>query len=325
VIDRFIEILGSILTSLRAKVIFTIVAILIVMTCMMGYIWFDYWRNQLVELSLHHVQEIINKIRNSMIFVVFITVLVLSTTIAFLFEREVHTPISSIVDTMSEVEEGNLTARINLYREDELGLVARNLNSMLNKLESAIGELRKYHKREIRKSRQLAAVGELAASISHEIRNPLAGIEGAIQVILKDNNLSKRHTDVLNEVLAQVDRLNGTVGDLLMFSRSLNLDISHTDVGFILDRTLDPLKLQPYMGDTEIITDYESIGPVSVDSNLIEQALFNIIMNSLQSIDEKGRLKVTAKDDNVGVIISIEDNGCNISKMLTITAIRINE
>jgi signal transduction histidine kinase len=435
VIDWLIEILGGILTSLRAKVIFTIVAILLVMTGMMGYIWFDYWRNQLMELtedqisllfqsvelgvgmtmrevkhsdvgeilkrlteseemlslrvldtegvikhssnmeeegtkpddsdqpvmtgfdkleltrlktgegghlrrmypikktedcvvchktplgyvgvvemelSLHHVQDIINKNRNRMIFFVIITVLVLSMTIAFLFEREVHTPISSIVDTISEVEEGNLAARINLYSEDELGLVARNLNSMLNKLESAIGELRKYHKREIRKSRQLAAVGELAASISHEIRNPLTGIKGAIQVILKDKNLSKRNTDVLNEVLAQVDRLNGTVGDLLIFSRPLNLDISPTDISYILDRTLDPLKLQPYIGETEIITDFEGLGPVPVDANLIEQAFFNIIMNSLQSIDEKGRLKVAAEDDDIGVIISFEDNGCGI-------------
>jgi signal transduction histidine kinase len=266
-----------------------------------------------MNLSLENVQDIINRNRNRMIYYSILTVLVLSLSIAFLFEREVHTPISKIVKTINEIESGNLTARINLSSKDELGLVAGNLNSMIGKLEDAIGEIREYHKKELKKSQRLAAIGELAASISHEIRNPLAGIKGAIQVILKDENITERHSIVLEEVLAQVDRLNGTVGDLLIFSRPLVPEISRTDVRSVLERTLDPLKLEPFLGDVEIVREFEDVRQIRVDPNLMEQAFFNLVINSLQAMGGVGTLVAKVEESEENVLVIFKDNGCGIT------------
>jgi signal transduction histidine kinase len=266
-----------------------------------------------MHLSLDTVQDIIRTNRDRMVLFVIATVLVLSLTIAFLFEREVQAPISTIVETINEIEAGNLGARIDLDTRDEFGLVARNVNSMVGKLENAIGEIRKYHRKELKKSQRLAAIGELAASISHEIRNPLAGIKGAIQVILNEEGLDERRAMVLREVLAQVDRLNGTVTDLLSFSRPLSPEISPADVGCVLDRTLDPLKLEPFLGETTIERDWGRLEPVPIDPNLVEQAFFNIVMNALQAMGGKGRLKVTAREEEEGVVVTFEDDGPGIS------------
>lgn len=266
-----------------------------------------------MNLSLDNVQDIIKQNRNRMIYYSILTVLVLSVTIAFLFEREVHAPISTIVETINEIEAGNLTARVNLSSKGELGLIAGNLNSMISKLENAIGEIRKYHRKELQKSQRLAAIGELAASISHEIRNPLAGIKGAIQVIIKDENLSERHSVVLGEVLAQVDRLNGTVRDLLIFSRPLVPEISPADVRSVLDQTFDPLKLEPFLGDVEIVREYEDVGPIPIDPNLMEQAFFNLVINSLQAMDGSGKLTASVKKSEEAVLVIFEDSGCGIS------------
>ncbi len=266
-----------------------------------------------MTLSLDNVLNIINHNRNRMIFYSVITVLVLSLTIALLFEREVHKPISAIVDTINEIEAGNLTARINLQSEDELGLIARNLNSMVDKLESAIGEIREYHRKELQKTHRLAAIGELTASISHEIRNPLAGIKGAIQVILKDENISDRHEEVLLEVLSQVDRLNGTVGDLLEFSRPISPEFVPTDVCDVLDRTLDPIKLDPFLGDAEIIKEYDTSKPIWLDPNLIEHAFFNLVINSLQAMEGSGTFRVMVEEYDDSLEIKFMDSGCGIS------------
>ena len=266
-----------------------------------------------MNLSLDNVQDIIHHNRNRMIYYSLLTVLVLSLAIALLFEREVHTPISEIIDTIKEVEAGNLTARINLSSKDELGLIARNLNAMVERLERAIGEIREYHKKELQKSQRLAAIGELTASISHEIRNPLAGIKGAIQVILKDENISERHTEVLEEVLSQVDRLNGTVGDLLEFSRPVNPEFRRVDICGVLDRALDPLKLDPYLGDVEIVRNYRASEPIWIDPNLLEQAFFNLIINSLQAMSGSGSLEITVTEGADEIAISFRDDGCGIS------------
>ncbi len=267
-----------------------------------------------MNLSLDNVLEIINRNRNRMVFYSIITVLVLSLTIALLFEREVHTPISAIIDTINEVEAGNLTARINIRSKDELGLIARNLNSMVGKLESAIGQIREYHRKELQKTHRLAAIGELTASISHEIRNPLAGIKGAIQVILKDENISERHQEVLLEVLSQVDRLNGTVGDLLEFSRPITPEFVPTDVRDVLERTLNPLKLDPFLGEIEIKKEYDTSKPIWLDPNLIEHAFFNLAINSLQAMDGSGTLRVVVAEYEDCLEIRFEDSGCGISQ-----------
>jgi signal transduction histidine kinase len=266
-----------------------------------------------MDISLQDVRDIISHNRDRMVFFTIITALMLSLTVAYLFEREVHTPISSIVETMNEVEAGNLSARIRLENRDELGLIAHSLNSMVGKLENAIGEIKRYHEQELKKSKRLAAIGELAASISHEIRNPLAGIKGAIQVILKDENISQRHVEVLTEVLTQVDRLNGTVSDLLTFSRPLVPVISYSEIVPVIDRTLDPLKLKPHLGDVEIVKDYDKAGIVQMDPNLMEQAFFNIVINSLQAMGGRGRLEVSVREDDDATLICFEDNGAGIA------------
>jgi len=266
-----------------------------------------------LNLSLDNIQDIINKNRNWMIYYTIIMVLILSLAVVFLFEREVHAPISSIVETINEIEAGNLTARINLSSKDKLGMIAIHLNSMISKLENAIGEIREYHRKELKKSQRLAAIGELAASISHEIRNPLAGIKGAIQVIIRDENVTERHAAVLREVLSQVDRLNGTVGDLLTFSRPLTPEVSPTRISAVLDSTLDPLKLEPYLGDIELVRRYAESPETAVDHNLIEQAFFNIVINSLQAMEGNGTLTITLDQVEGNTLVTFEDTGCGIS------------
>jgi signal transduction histidine kinase len=266
-----------------------------------------------MNLSLDNVIDIINQNRNRMIYYSILTVLILSLSIALLFEREVHTPISSIVRTINEIEAGNLTARVRLSSKDEIGLIGKNLNSMVSQLENAIGEIREYHKKELKKSQRLAAIGELAASISHEIRNPLAGIKGAIQVILKDENLSERHSEVLAEVLSQVDRLNGTVGDLLIFSRPLTPELKSTDVRSLLERTLDPIKLQPFLGEIEIVQEYAITNPAQIDPDLVGQAFFNLVINSLQAMDGTGLLTIKAEETEGTIRINFQDTGRGIS------------
>jgi len=132
-------------------------------------------------------------------------------------------------------------------------------------------------------------------------------------VILNEEGLDERRSMVLREVLAQVDRLNGTVTDLLDFSRPLTPELTPADINGVIERTLDPLKLDPYRGETRIESDLADLEPITVDANLVEQAFFNIVMNSLQAMGGTGHLRVSSRDDGDAIVVGFEDDGPGIS------------
>ena len=84
---------------------------------------------------------------------------------------------------MKKAEEGDLNVRVNVKSRDEMGNLAENLNIMIEKLNLAKQEAEQYHQELIQRADRMASIGELASGIAHEIRNPLAGIQGAIQIL----------------------------------------------------------------------------------------------------------------------------------------------
>jgi signal transduction histidine kinase len=169
------------------------------------------------------------------------------------------------------------------------------------------------HRKAIQKSEQLAAVGELAASIAHEVRNPLAGMKGALEVLRTELAVKPSNLEIVDELLTQIGRLEHLVRDLLTFARPRALSRQPFDVQELLDRLL---RLHKDEADAARITVHRIYGPgtssLVADPLQMEQVFLNLIYNAMHSMEDGGTLTVSTHAEAGELVIGFEDSGRGI-------------
>jgi signal transduction histidine kinase len=161
----------------------------------------------------------------------------------------------------------------------------------------------------IRKER-LAAVGELAGGVAHEIRNPLAGIGGALTMLAREVPADDDTQEVMFEIQKQISRMERLVQELLAYARPIALQPEWTDVHAILKQAIASVALHSSNHKVEIATDFDPEVPeIYVDARDLEHAFENLILNAFQAIPEEGTIEVRSEVSGENVVISIRDDG----------------
>ncbi len=157
----------------------------------------------------------------------------------------------------------------------------------------------------------LAQIGRLAASLAHEIKNPLAGISGAVQVIRDSMPADAPHRPILGEVLRQINRLDQTVKDLLVYSRPVPPRFEPCDLRGVFERLGALLAREPAMQRVrlECSHDGQRLPEIEADSNQIEQLLMNLILNAAHASEDGSVVKVAARAVAGGVRLIVADRG----------------
>lgn len=238
-------------------------------------------------------------------------------TISFILLKFVKKPLDSMIDTMSQVENGNFAVRIKHKGQDEIGRLIVSFNSMVDRLDVAKKELEKLHFQQLERADRLASIGEMAAGIAHEIKNPLAGISAAITIIKDDFEADDPREEILQEVLQQVKRLDKTVNDLLFFGKPSLPELSCIDINSVLSTTLK-FALQ-HRGGANIekkIDLHPGLPPVYADDKQMQQVFLNILLNACQAMSNGGVLAVVSSlshnNDREYVRVDISDTGPGI-------------
>lgn len=160
---------------------------------------------------------------------------------------------------------------------------------------------------------RLAAVGELAATVAHEVRNPLAGIRGGCEILLEGYPEGDSRHEIGREILRQVDRLNGTVHELLLFARPKSLDPVPTDLHALIDRIVRLAREGRDGCRVDVERDFDpSLPPVEVDPHQTEQAFLNLYLNACQLQAGSGRVCFRTRHDGRTVTVSVRDWGPGI-------------
>jgi signal transduction histidine kinase len=169
------------------------------------------------------------------------------------------------------------------------------------------------HRKGVQKAEQLAAVGELAATIAHEVRNPLAGMKAALEVLRSELSI-KANREIVDELLAQIARLENLVRDLLTFARPTALTVQPCPLHDVLDRLL-----RSYQDGADVagITVQRIYGPgtgtVEADPQQLEQVFLNLIHNAFQAMEHGGTLTVATYAEPGAVRVRFADTGKGIS------------
>ena len=147
----------------------------------------------------------------------------------------------------------------------------------------------------LHRAERLAAVGQLAAGLAHEIRNPLTAIRSTMQYLLKGTVRGEPHHDLIEELLSEVDRINSTVGGLLSLSRSGEMRLAEIDLLAPLTASLH--LLQARADELQVVLE-ASLGcePLRVlgDLGQLKQVFLNLLLNAIQSMPGGGRITITA-------------------------------
>src|SRR5207302_278430 len=144
----------------------------------------------------------------------------------------------------------------------------------------------------MRQADRLATLGRMAANIAHEIRNPLASLTGAIEVLTSGTPASESRERLALIVAKESGRLNGIIKDFLEYARPAPLARSRTNVAECLDEVLVLLEHRAPPGTLKIVREFPAALPWSVDPHQFRQAIWNLCLNAFQAMPEGGELRV---------------------------------
>ncbi len=160
---------------------------------------------------------------------------------------------------------------------------------------------------------RMAALGQMAAAVAHEIKNPLAGIRGGCEILIKGSGEGESRTELGEEMLYQVDRLNRSAHDLLAFARPKPIQPVPAQIHLILDRVLKMIAGDPKNKRILVDRRYDhELGHQLVDPEQMEQVFFNILLNACQAMNRNGTITITTGNVDSHVLVSVRDSGPGI-------------
>jgi PAS domain S-box-containing protein len=164
---------------------------------------------------------------------------------------------------------------------------------------------------QVREQAALAKLGEMAAVIAHEVKNPLAGIRGAIQVFGHRMTQHGEDTHVLTEIVARIDSLDQMMKDLLLFARPPKPRCVPTDLVPLVKTTASFLNQDPALHDVDI--DVEGAAPlVAADADMLRIVFQNLLINGAHAMQGKGRIRVAIEAFDTGCQVAFVDGGPGI-------------
>jgi len=251
----------------------------------------------------------------------------------------VNVPVRRLTQGTEEIVEGNLAYRIPIHSKDEIGVLADSFNHMSEELQRARNEIVDWthtledrvaqKTRELQRAQQnmihvekMASLGQLAATVAHELNNPLEGVLTYAKLLKKKiraEALSDEQTEEIQNELSliadETARCGSIVKNLLLFSRQKIADMRQEDLRSIVNRSFQLFHHHLQMNNIIPVLELgEEPVTVTCDSQQIEQALLALEMNAVEAMPEGGTLKLRLEKDPAGglVRIIVSDTGCGI-------------
>lgn len=166
---------------------------------------------------------------------------------------------------------------------------------------------------EMRRISELAAVGQLAATIAHELRNPLSSIKGAAQYLRNEYEDHTAVREFLDIIIEEVNVLNKITTEFLDFARPTKVNLRETDVNDVLFRTVQFMQLDIQRQNVEVSQHFAyDLPKIMADERQLEQVFRNMVLNAVQAMPDGGKLTISTQAAKNGVRITISDTGMGI-------------
>ena len=168
-----------------------------------------------------------------------------------------------------------------------------------------------------RRTERMATVGQLAAGVAHEIRNPMASISGSIELLRASPQASEDDRTLMTIVQREVQRLNVLIGDLLDYANPRAKQTVDFDVASLVEETVQVARGDQNFSDVELTASTDGPLPIHADPAKLRQVVWNLVRNAADAASSGGKhVRVTARKVAEGVQITVEDDGTGIPESL---------
>jgi two-component system sensor histidine kinase PilS (NtrC family) len=162
---------------------------------------------------------------------------------------------------------------------------------------------------------RMVSIGQMAAGIAHEIRNPLASLMGSIQVLKEEMDPSQGDLNLMNIVIRESERLNKLVSDFLLFAHPPRNEFAPVLLNTLIDETLQVLENSPqFNGHIVISRVFSDKAGILGDANQLKQVLWNLFLNAVQEMEDGGHLRIGLKHEEKSVKLTVSDTGTGIDR-----------
>jgi signal transduction histidine kinase len=296
------------------------------------------WAAVVVTVSREAIVQMGTRGRLITLWLAPIAVILLTLLLDQLARPLIYRPLAAIREAMREAGRGDLLARARVLREDELGAVAHGLNQMLDRLttlqlalqervDEATAELRASNaarvetyqqlltlREQLARSEQLAAVGQTAASVAHQVGTPLNLISGYVQMMLAERSLDARDGRRLEVIQQQIGRVSDAVRTLLDRARP-SAARDRLDLGALVERLRAISEPRLNASRIRMIASVApGLPPVLANGLELELALLNLVSNAIDAMPEGGELRIDARAAGTPaqVAVTVSDTGTGI-------------
>ena len=240
----------------------------------------------------------------------FVALMTLGVVAILLLWRWLIRPVELLIDATQRISRGEREPKIPHYRRDELGQLARQIESMAGHIET-------YQNQLVEKER-MAAVGEMAAAVAHNVRNPLASIRAVSQSLGRSVEGNGDVTEATATVIKTVDRADRWLKDLLIAMRPVTVERSPQDVNSVLREIADASTDFAEKRDVDLDMQLAPELPAAeIDPRRMTQALFSVVINAIEASPLGDTVRITSARSTVepGMIeISISDHGPGVDE-----------
>ncbi len=234
---------------------------------------------------------------------------------AWIVSRGLVRPVYALVGATERIASGDLEASVAVAQHDELGLLAGRFNAMAAQLRESAARLRDLHREHMRRAEQLATVGELAAGVAHELKSPLLGIAGGVELLGSHVGAADAEgRRLLHELRERVGRMEAAVQGLLSYARPSPARPSRLDLNAIVERALAlaaPRAERSAVRVRRALAD--ALPPVLADPDQMGQVVVNLVLNAVEAMRNGGELVVATRRAEGGVELSVRDTGPGVA------------
>lgn len=287
-----------------------------------------------IVVSLDQMSELAHAHHSDVLGSTAVMLVILSLCHYLLTRKYICDPIQGLLEQTQAISQGDLSARFEHPKQDEIGELGRSFNTMADNLSQAQLELKEWGNTleqkvaertaeihdmqdQLVRSAKLASMGELVAGVAHEINNPLTGILMFASLSAKTPDLPPQVKDNLEMIVSETGRCARIVRGLLEFARESIPEKKPDSIQRIIEQTLELVSQQAIFQDVEIRCDCSAELPdIEIDADQLQQVFFNIFINAGQAMPDGGMLEIRTEllEDEQALRIIVADTGTGISQ-----------